>query len=258
MDGDWKLVEGRIGSVCACGSGLGGPSFSGFGVAMGSESPEAVNDAGDDHTAKGPEQRSGPFVLGSRPQVNNGAAIGCAKPGDEGVAQGACDGENDEKAIPGNSKSAGCEQKGGERNGRRQDCREKDGEDRVALHPCGDAGATAFGNVAAHGGFPTFFAELPGGVTANDAADDRAAGEQPRVSTLYHEEQKKQVSGARDRKGNDGGVDNGDEEESHRAEVDDPARDQGVMGMADGRGGKDAHQDLDVHLRLQAARLSKR
>lgn len=232
--------------------------WGGVGLAVTQELPNADGEAACDYDAEGPFERSGPLLKLSGPEADRAAPIDDCEPGDERIAQDARQAKDGEEAVARNAQRAGREDKWGERNGRRKDGGEKDRENWMLLNPCDDAIKQTRRNPALEGGFATFLAELPGRVSADEAAGDGGHGKQPGISFVRDHPEKQQIGGAGDGQRNDGGIDDRNQEEAQRPKVHNPVRHKGMMrAMGGGFGGgwgENAHCKLDARIERQAAR----
>jgi hypothetical protein len=126
------------------------------------------------------------------------ASVEHGEPSDEPIAQAARRAEYDQETAARDAESAGCKHKWGERNGRRKHGGKKDGENRMTLDPCDDAGAETRRHIAVHRRFATTKAHEPCGVSAEDAAGDGGEGKQPGISLVRDKQKQQKVSAAGD------------------------------------------------------------
>jgi hypothetical protein len=94
------------------------------------------------------------------------------------------------------------------------------------LHPQNDTPKKPNRYVVAQRFFSTPAPDMPGCVSAQEAAGDGARDQQPGVSAMRHKPQKKQVSTARQGKRDNRGIDDRNKEKSQRSQVHKPVRRQ--------------------------------
>ncbi len=80
----------------------------------------------------------------------------------------------------------------------------------MPLHPVDDAGVKTRRNPAAQCRFAAFSAQVPGGVAAQDAANNCGNRREPGICLVGDEQKQNQVSGSGNRKRDDGGIDDRD------------------------------------------------
>ena len=83
----------------------------------------------------------------------------------------------------------------------------KDGQDWMTLNPGDDTAEKTRRNVVAQRSFAASAANVPGGVSAQDAACNGTGGQQPRIAAMRHQPQQQQVRAARQRQRDHRGVD---------------------------------------------------
>ena len=159
------------------------------GRAAGSVAPDRVADTGNNQGAEDTEEGRRPFALAMKIQANDGPAVAGGEPRDEGVSQRASSGKDGQKSRKGDAEGTRSEQERRQRNRWGKDCREKDSEDRMALHPLSNASASFLGNPTAQSCFAPLFPEMPTGVSADQTSEDGATCEEPRISPVNDEEQ---------------------------------------------------------------------
>jgi len=131
----------------------------------------------------------------------------------------------------------------------------------VALHPSDDAPEKARRHVMAQSRLAPSAPEVPGGLSAHQAAGDCERSKQPWIAVICHQPEKQQVSAAGEGQRNGRGVDNGDGEKPKRSQVREPMRHQRVM--PGGRkkqarlSKKSAHKNVDHVVRLCAVRCAQ-
>lgn len=125
-----------------------------------------------------------------------------------------------------------------------------------ALHPSDNWAKKARRHIAAQRLFAASSADVPGGVSAQDAAGDGAGGQQPWISAVRYKPQQQQVSAARKGQRDDRRIDHRNGEQPQRSEVRKPMRDRRRMdayhGMPNCRLDKKAHRHLAVQLNTEA------
>ena len=89
----------------------------------------------------------------------------------------------------------------------------------MVCNPRVDTLKHAGGDPAFHGRFSTLLSDLPRGVSADNAARDGAASQQPGISAVRYEYEKEHVRASGDGQWNDGGIHNGDREQADGAEA---------------------------------------
>lgn len=128
----------------------------------------------------------------------------------------------------------------------------------MTLDPNNNAGSETRRNPAVQSRFAASPAQVPGCVSTHDAAGHGDRGKEPGISLVGDEQEQQQVSTAGDGQWDDGGIDNGNQEESQRPKLQDPVRHQEVMHARDRNGRRQgrerAHEELDVLRERQAAR----
>ncbi len=91
------------------------------------------------------------------------------------------------------------------------------------LNPANDALQDAGRNPPLEGCLTALFSDPPGGVAADEATGDCGGCEQPWISIMRDQPQKQQVGSARNRQGNDGGIQHRDEKKTEHAKMHGPA-----------------------------------
>jgi len=127
----------------------------------------------------------------------------------------------------------------------------------MTLHPSGNAAAETGWDKPAQRRFAALLADLPGGVSAQEAAGNGAESQEPGIAVMRHQPEQQKVGAAGDGQRDYGGIDNRNQEEPEGAQMRKPVRDQGVAhaGRSDrSRWGKGGHSELDARVGLQAAR----
>ena len=112
------------------------------------------------------------------------ASVDHADPGVEGVTQGASRAEDDEETPAWDAQCTGGERKRQQRNGRREQSGKKDREEGMMMDPSKGAAKETRRHVAPQRRFAATAADVPGGLSAQDAASDGAEGQQPGVSSV--------------------------------------------------------------------------
>ena len=78
-------------------------------------------------------------------------------------------------------------------------------------------------HIALEGGVSAFLSDIEGDVPANQAAGDGACQQSPRIAAVRYKPQEQKISAARNRHGNDRGINSRDPEDSRHAQVRKPA-----------------------------------
>ena len=150
------------------------------------------------------------------------------------MTEESADGEGPHEGFAGHAHGSGGEDEGRERHGWRENGGERDGEDGVVLHPLGDAGEDAGGDVL----FEELHATgLTGGVgkqASEGGADGGDDDEEDGVGVAGGVEDEHDVGDAGDGERDEGAIDDGDEEEADEAEVEEEEHDD-VGGLRGGR-----------------------
>src|SRR5580658_3276717 len=190
--------------------------------ALAAELPDAEAEARHEQDEEYPEERGRPLIELFGPKADDVAPIGNGEPGDERIAHNARRCVGGQEAAARDAKRSRGKDERGERNGRRQYGGKKDCQDRMTADPGDDAVKQARRYPVFQGGFTALQAQVPRGVSAEDAAYDGAKGEQPGISIVRDEPEKKQIGAAGDGKRDDGGIDDCDGKEAQRAEMNEP------------------------------------
>src|ERR1039458_7235440 len=115
----------------------------------------------------------------------------------------------------------------------------------MVLDPEEDAGKKARRDVAAQRRFSTSTANVPSGISANNAADNCTGSQYPGISVVRHQQEQQQVSAAGDGQRDNRGVDYRNKEKAQCSQVRKPAwrKRAGRARRSDfmRRWGKDAH-----------------
>ena len=118
------------------------------------------------------------------------------KPGNEGVTQAASRAVDGEEAPARDAQRAGGKRERQERNGRRKHGGKKDRKDSVTFHPSDDSSKKTRRHITAQRRFAASPADVPGGISAQDAACDGTGSQQPGISAVRHQPKQQQVSAA--------------------------------------------------------------
>ena len=111
----------------------------------------------------------------------------------------------------------------------------------MVRNPCIDPLKHAGRDPAFHGRFSTLFAQLPGGVAANNAAGDGACSQEPGIAAMRDKQEQEQVCASGNGQRNDGGVDDCDSKHAERAQMNKPMGKQRVVRAGGGGWGKNDH-----------------
>jgi hypothetical protein len=231
----WVVRGGLLGGGVGLGVLAGGETdFAGGAV----ELPAGEGQGEKDDAPDGDEDGGGPPGGEVVPEVEEGAAVADADTDRDDVAGEPAKGEGGQEFFARHADGSGGEDEGAERHGRREDCRERDGEDGVGFHPGGDAGEDGGGDVLFQEGHAS---GLTGGV-GEEASDGRAEGgdgdEEDGVGVGGGVEDEHDVGDAGEGEGDEGAVDDGDEEEADEAEVQEEVHEAVMRGVGRGlRGG---------------------
>ena len=103
----------------------------------------------------------------------------------------------------------------------------------MTLNPHDDTAKKTRRHIAAQRRFAASAANVPGGVSAQDAACNGTGGQQPWIAAMRHQPQQQQVGAAGQRQRDDRGIDHRNREEPQRSQVREPVRHQrGMHGVA--------------------------
>jgi len=131
----------------------------------------------------------------------------------------------------------------------------------MTLDPSGDTPKKTRRHVAAQSRFTSSAPEIPGSVSAHEAARDGEQGKQPWIAAMCYQPEKQQVSTTGQRQRNRRGVDDGNREKPQGSEVREPMRHQRAMRC--GRKEqcqwpkRNAHRNVDQAVRLPGIRCGQ-
>ena len=196
------------------------------------ELPKGNGAAEDDGSPEDDEDGCGVPVGDFVPETQDVASVVDAKADGDGVAGGAADGEGGHELLLRHLERTGGENERRERHRRWEDGRQRDGEDGVALHPLADAAEDARGDASFEKGDAARLADLVAEISANGRAGSGDEDEDEPVTVAGGQDDEHDVGNAGDGEGNEGRIDNGDEEESQKSEAEEKVHQSGLVTRA--------------------------
>ncbi len=163
------------------------------------------------------KQRSRPPLQASRPEMDDSASIGHPEPCNEGITQAASRAEDGEEAPARYPKRPRCQCERQKRNWWRKHGGKKDRQNGMMLNPNDNSAEKTRRHVMAQRRFSPFPANLPSGVSPEDAACNRTGSKQPGIAAVRHQPQQEQVGTAGKRKRDNRGIHDRNGEKAERS-----------------------------------------
>jgi len=198
--------------------------FRGIRSAHSANLPNSKEKTRNQHTHKDAQQRSRPLLHGPGKHPHHPPSIGHTEPSNQGVPQAARRAEDEEEAPARDAQSARGKCKRQQRNRRWKQSGKKNSQDPVTLDPSDHWPKKTRRDVVLQRRFTASAANMPRGVSAQDAARNCNRRQQPGIATMRHQPKQQQVRAAGQRQGNDRGIDDRNQEQAQRSQMDQPAR----------------------------------